>query len=92
MFMNAAVRRPVPAVAFSGVAAGNPVRIAGINASLSAKVWDKNWRYIAKQNIAPDVSDSTPGSPGRWLSGIVRYIKANNLSWTYRAINGAVCR
>jgi endoglucanase len=69
-------------------------------ASLSS-VWDTNWGYIAKQNIAPlwvgefgtpngatDVSDSTPGSQGQWFSGIVQYIKANNLSWTYWALNG----
>lgn len=70
-------------------------------ASLSTNVWDKNWGYIAKQNIAPvwvgefgtpngatDASDSTPGSQGQWFSGIVQYIKANNLSWTYWALNG----
>jgi endoglucanase len=70
-------------------------------ASLSTNVWDKNWGYIAKQNIAPvwvgefgtpnsatDASDTTPGSQGQWFSGIVQYIKANNLSWTYWALNG----
>jgi endoglucanase len=69
-------------------------------ASLSA-VWDKNWGYIAKQGIAPlwvgefgtpngatDVSDSTAGSQGQWFSGIVQYLKSNNLSWTYWALNG----
>lgn len=70
-------------------------------ASLSTDVWDKNWGYIAKQNIAPvwvgefgtpngatDTSDTTPGSQGQWFSGIVQYIKANTLSWTYWALNG----
>jgi len=70
-------------------------------ASLSTNVWEKNWGYIAKQNIAPvwvgefgtpngatDASDSTPGSQGQWFSGIVQYIKANTLSWTYWALNG----
>jgi endoglucanase len=64
-------------------------------------VWDTNWGYIAKQNIAPiwvgefgtpngatDVSDSTAGSQGQWFSGLVQYLKANNLSWTYWALNG----
>lgn len=66
-----------------------------------AQVWDKNWGYIAKQNIAPvwvgefgtgngadDVADSTPGSQGQWFSSLLRYIQTNNLSWTYWALNG----
>jgi endoglucanase len=64
-------------------------------------IWDTNWGYIAKQNIAPiwvgefgtpngatDVSDSTAGSQGQWFSALVQYIKTNNLSWAYWALNG----
>jgi endoglucanase len=39
-------------------------------------------------NGATDASDSTPGRQGQWFSGIVQYIKANSLSWTYWALNG----
>lgn len=69
-------------------------------ASLSS-VWDKNWGYIAKQGVAPilvgefgtpngatDASDSTAGSQGQWFSSMVQYLKSNNLSWTYWALNG----
>lgn len=69
-------------------------------ASLGA-VWDKHWGYLAKQGIAPvwvgefgtpnaatDAADSTAGSQGQWFSSLVSYIKANNLSWTYWALNG----
>ena len=64
-------------------------------------VWNKFWGYIPQQNIAPlwvgefgtgnaaaDVSDSTAGSQGQWFSSLLSYIKANNLSWTYWALNG----
>jgi hypothetical protein len=40
-------------------------------------------------NGATDASDSTPGSQGQWFSGIVQYIKANTLSWTYWAVSAA---
>ena len=64
-------------------------------------VWDKFWGYIPQDGIAPlwvgefgtgneaaDVSDSTPGSQGQWFSSLVSYIQANNLDWTYWALNG----
>ncbi|HEV2345029.1 MAG TPA: cellulase family glycosylhydrolase [Actinocrinis sp.] len=70
------------------------------SASLDA-VWNKFWGYIPQQNIAPlwvgefgtgngatDVSDSTAGSQGQWFSSLVSYIKSNNMSWTYWALNG----
>jgi len=69
-------------------------------ASLDA-VWNKFWGYIPQQNIAPlwvgefgtgnaaaDVSDSTAGSQGQWFSSLLAYIKSNDLSWTYWALNG----
>jgi endoglucanase len=69
-------------------------------ASLDA-VWDEFWGYIPQDGIAPlwvgefgtgneaaDVSDSTPGSQGQWFSSLVSYIQANNLNWTYWALNG----
>jgi len=69
-------------------------------ASLDA-VWNKFWGYIPQDGIAPlwvgefgtgnvaaDVSDSTPGSQGQWFSSLVSYIQANNLDWTYWALNG----
>jgi endoglucanase len=64
-------------------------------------VWNKFWGYIPQDGIAPlwvgefgtgnaaaDVSDSTPGSQGQWFSSLVSYIQANNLDWTYWALNG----
>jgi endoglucanase len=64
-------------------------------------VWNKYWGYIPQDGIAPlwvgefgtgnaaaDVSDSTPGSQGQWFSSLVSYIQANNLDWTYWALNG----
>jgi endoglucanase len=70
------------------------------SASLDA-VWNQYWGYIPQQGIAPlwvgefgtdntaaDVSSSTPGSQGQWFSSLVSYIKSNNLSWTYWALNG----
>jgi endoglucanase len=70
------------------------------SASLNA-VWNQFWGYIPQQNIAPlwvgefgtgngatDVSDSTAGSQGQWFSSLVSYIKSNNMSWTYWALNG----
>jgi len=69
-------------------------------ASLDA-VWNEFWGYIPQDGIAPlwvgefgtgneaaDVSDSTPGSQGQWFSSLVSYIQANNLNWTYWALNG----
>lgn len=70
------------------------------SASLDA-VWSKYWGYIPQQGIAPlwvgefgtdntaaAVSSSTAGSQGQWFSSLVSYIQANNLSWTYWALNG----
>lgn len=64
-------------------------------------VWNKYWGYIPQQGIAPlwvgdfgtgnaaaDVSDSAAGSQGQWFSSLVSYIQANDLSWTYWALNG----
>jgi len=69
-------------------------------ASLDA-VWNTYWGYIPQQNIAPlwvgefgtgntaaDVSSTTAGSQGQWFSSLVSYIQADNLSWTYWALNG----
>ncbi len=66
-----------------------------------AAVWNKFWGYLAASNTAPvwvgefgttntaaDISSSTPGSQGQWFSGLVQYIKSNNLNWTYWALNG----
>ena len=66
-----------------------------------AAVWNKFWGYLATSNTAPvwvgefgttntasDISSSAPGSQGQWFSSLVRYIKANNLNWTYWALNG----
>jgi len=70
------------------------------SASLDA-VWNQYWGYIPQQGIAPlwvgefgtdntaaDVSSSAAGSQGQWFSSLVSYIKSNNLSWTYWALNG----
>ena len=70
------------------------------SASLDA-VWNKFWGYLYAQGIAPlwvgefgtdntasDVSSTVAGSQGQWFSSLVSYIKANNLSWTYWALNG----
>jgi endoglucanase len=70
------------------------------SASLDA-VWNHYWGYIPQQGIAPlwvgefgtdntaaDVSSSTAGSQGQWFSSLVSYIRSNNLSWTYWALNG----
>src|SRR6185312_8317756 len=64
-------------------------------------VWNQYWGYIPQQGIAPlwvgefgtdntaaDVSSSAAGSQGQWFSSLVSYIKSNNLSWTYWALNG----
>jgi len=70
------------------------------SASLDS-VWNQFWGYIPQQGIAPlwvgefgtdntasDVSSTVAGSQGQWFSSLVSYIKANNLSWTYWALNG----
>ena len=64
-------------------------------------VWNQFWGYIPQQNIAPlwvgefgtdntaaDISGTAAGSQGQWFSSLVSYIAANNLSWTYWALNG----
>ena len=66
-----------------------------------AAVWNKFWGYLAASDTAPvwvgefgttntasDISSSTAGSQGQWFSSLVQYIKSNNLSWTYWALNG----
>jgi endoglucanase len=73
---------------------------ATTSASLDS-VWNQFWGYIPQQGIAPlwvgefgtdntasDVSSTVAGSQGQWFSSLVSYIKANNLSWTYWALNG----
>lgn len=70
------------------------------SASLDS-IWTKYWGYIPQQGIAPlwvgefgtgndaaDVSGSTAGSQGQWFSSLLSYIQANDLSWTYWALNG----
>jgi endoglucanase len=69
-------------------------------ASLAA-TWNKFWGYLASSNTAPvwvgefgttntasDISSAAAGSQGQWFSSLVQYINANNLNWTYWALNG----
>lgn len=57
-----------------------------------AAVWDTNWGYIAKQNIAPVLvgefgSKLETDKDKQWFDSIVSYIKNNNLSWTFWSWN-----
>ena len=52
------------------------------------KIWDENWGYIQKENIAPILigefgSKLENDSDKIWLNKLINYIKKNNFHWTY---------
>ncbi|HEV7950538.1 MAG TPA: cellulase family glycosylhydrolase, partial [Glaciihabitans sp.] len=55
-------------------------------------VWDKNWGYIDKQNIAPILvgefgTKLETTSDKQWLSSLVSYLKSNQMSFVYWSFN-----
>ena len=57
-----------------------------------AAVWDHNWGYLAKQNIAPILVGefgSTLADPRdtQWLKTLMAYINSNGMSFTYWSWN-----
>ncbi len=55
-------------------------------------VWDQNWGYIAKNNIAPVLlgefgSKLQTQSDQQWLDSLTNYLKSNNISWTFWSLN-----
>ena len=55
-------------------------------------VWDKNWGYIAKQNIAPVLlgefgSKLETASDRKWLSTMVGYLSSTGMSFAYWSFN-----
>ena len=57
-----------------------------------ASVWDKNWGYIAKKNIAPILlgefgTKLETKSDAQWMSKIVSYLRSNKMSFAYWSFN-----
>lgn len=55
-------------------------------------VWDKNWGYIKKQNIAPVLlgefgTKLETDSDKKWMSEIVKYLDSNGMSYSYWSFN-----
>jgi endoglucanase len=58
-------------------------------------VWDHHWSYLVTQNIAPVLVGEFGGdtfgadtTEGVWQSTLLKFIKDNNMSYTYWAFNG----
>lgn len=55
-------------------------------------IWDKNWGYIQKSNIAPVLvgefgTKYQTDSDKKWLSTLVNYMKTNKMSYAYWSFN-----
>lgn len=55
-------------------------------------VWDKNWGYITKNNLAPVLlgefgSKLQTQSDQKWFDSLVNYLKTANTSWTFWSLN-----
>ena len=60
--------------------------------NLEPEIWDPNWGYLHKQNIAPVLVGefgTTLADPRdqQWLSTLLNYMTANNMSFTYWSWN-----
>jgi len=57
-----------------------------------ATIWDSNWGYIQKNNIAPVMlgefgTKLTTASDQQWLDTLIGYLGENNINWTYWSFN-----
>jgi len=55
-------------------------------------VWDRNWGYLAKQNIAPVLlgefgTKLETNSDKQWLKKLVTYLRVNQISFAYWSFN-----
>lgn len=55
-------------------------------------VWDRNWGYLQKQNIAPVLmgefgTELETASDKKWLATMVTYLKTNKMSFAYWSFN-----
>lgn len=57
-------------------------------------IWDHHWGYLAKEGIAPVLLGEFGGqsvgddAEGIWQRELVKYLKANGISYTYWSLNG----